>query len=475
MKQKSMVEYAAMKTTIVQRYIGDRAFYRRAVAVTLPVMLQNVVTNFVSLLDNIMVGQTGTASMSGVAVVGQLFFIFYLVIFGTVSGPGIYCAQYWGAGDERSFKAAFRYKLISALLMWALCAAAMSLWGERLVGLYLTGEEDARREVLSYAMGYLRIMLWGMLPYAVSMTYSSTLRETGETAAPMVASWAAVFVNLFLNWVLIFGKLGAPVMGVRGAAAATVISRFCEMGINMLWSHLHKEKLLFTRRMLEGFPASGGFVAELAAKSVPLMLNETLWCLGTAMLMQIFSTRGIEVVAALNIGYVLMDLFNSVAFSIGTAIGIMVGQELGAGEREQAMDTDRKLLFLGVTISVGICLIMLAAAELFPRFYSTTPEIRALASRLICVMALVLPFDCFAHGCYFTMRSGGRTAVTFLFDSVFSWAVIVPTAFMLAHRTELGIVPVYALSMFTVIFKCMIGGVLVHRGYWVNTLTGADR
>ena len=468
-----MIQYAAMKTGIIRRYIGDRAFYRHAMAVTLPIMLQNVVTNFVSLLDNIMVGQTGTASMSGVAVVGQLFFIFYLVIFGTVSGPGIYCAQFWGAGDGRSFKAAFRYKLLSAAALCGLCAAVLILWGRQLVGLYLTGGEAERLEVMGHAMGYMRIMLWSMLPFTVSMVYSSTLRETGRTVPPMVASWAAVFVNLLLNWVLIFGKLGAPSMGVRGAAAATVASRLCEMCINVIWSHALGEKVLFTRRMLEGFPASRAFVLELAKKSVPLMLNETLWCVGMATLMQIYSTRGLEVVAAMNIGNVLMDLFTSVAFSIGTTIGIVVGQELGAGETEKAVDTDRKMLALGVMISIGICVLMMSASELFPRFYNTSPEIRALAARLICVMALVLPFDSFAHGCYFTIRSGGKTAVTFLFDSGFTWVINVPTALLLARCTGLAILPLYALSSSTVIVKCLIGGFMVHKRYWVNVLSGA--
>ena len=466
-----MVKYAAMKNGWVKRYIGDRAFYKRAMTVMVPLMLQNVVTNFVSLLDNIMVGQTGTASMSGVAVVGQLFFIFYLVIFGTVSGPGIFCAQFWGGGDMRSFKAAFRYKLESALVMCLLCIAALALWGRPLVGLYLTGGEETE-EVMGYALGYLRIMLWGMVPFMISMVYASTLRETGRTTVPMVASWVAVGVNLVLNWILIFGKLGAPVMGVRGAAVATVISRFCEMGVNVAWSHIHRGEALFTRRPMEGFPMSGTLLGSIAVKSIPLMINETLWCVGTAALMQIYSTRGLEVVAALNIGYVLMDLFNAVAFSAGTAIGILVGQELGAGETEKAVDTDRKLLTLGVGIALVLCLLLLACSGAFPRFYNTTPEIRRLASRLIRVIALVLPFDCFAHGSYFTMRSGGKTAVTFLFDSGFSWVVNVPVAWCLARFTGLEIVALYALSSFTVVIKCVIGGIMVRGRYWVNTLTG---
>ncbi len=463
-----------MNTAFFKRYIGDRAFYRRVLAVALPILLQNLVTNFVSLLDNLMVGQTGTASMSGVAVAGQLFFIFNLVVFGTVSGPGIFCAQFWGAEDERAFKAAFRYKLFSALALCLLCLGAFALWGRPLCELYLTGEEADRQAVLGCAMDYLRLMLWGMVPYTLSMVYASTLRETGRTFAPMAASWTAVGVNLALNWILIFGRLGAPALGVRGAAIATVISRFVEMGVNMVWSHLRRDEVLFTRRMLEGFPSGWRFIVTLAKKSVPLMLNETLWCVGMATLMQIYSTRGLEVVAALNIAYVLLDLFNAASFSIGTTIGILVGQELGAGELERARETDRRLLALGVFLAACIGVVMLAASGLFPRLYNTTPAIRTLAAQLIRVMALVLPFDTFAAGCYFTMRSGGKTFVTFLFDSVFSWVVNVPVAYALAHCTALPILPVYALSSFTVLAKCLSGAVMVRRGYWINRLSGKD-
>ena len=249
-----------MDRSFIQKWIGDRTFYRRVLAVTLPIMLQNVVTNFVNLLDNIMVGQTGTASMSGVAVVGQLFFIFNLVIFGTVSGPGIFCAQFWGAGDERSFKAAFRYKLATAVVMCLACMSAFLLLGERLIALYITGGAEETASVMGYAKGYLAIMLWGMVPFAVSTAYATTLREADRGLVPMIASWLAVAVNLALNWVLIFGHLGAPAMGVRGAALATVIARFAEMGVNVLWSHRNRDKVLFTRRMLEGAPMGRSFL-----------------------------------------------------------------------------------------------------------------------------------------------------------------------------------------------------------------------
>ncbi len=460
-----------MKSTGIHKIIGDRRFYRRALSVALPIMLQNVVTNFVSLLDNIMVGQTGTASMSGVAIVGQLFFIFNLIIFGTVSGPGIFCAQFWGAGREKSFKAAFRYKLFTAAFMCLVCMGVFALMGRRLIGSYITGGAAESAEVMGYAEGYLRVMLWGMPPFAVSMAYATTLREADRAMVPMAASWLAVAVNLALNWVLIFGKLGAPALGARGAALATVIARFAEAAVNILWSHVHKDKVLFTRNMFDGAPMGRAMFRDITRRSLPLTANEALWCMGTAMLNQIYSTRGITVMAALNIAYVLFDMFTAVAFSLGTAIGIIVGQQLGAGQTEEAVDTDRKLLAMEVGMAALISVVMVMLAWVFPRFYNTSQDVRSLAGRIICVMAAMLPFDCLANGCYFTMRSGGRTLVTFLFDSCFSWVVNVPVAWVLAHRTGLGIVAVYALSVSTVLIKDVVGLALVKKRYWVNTLS----
>ena len=460
-----------LKNQGIGKYIGNRAFYKMVLAVALPIMLQNVVSNFVSLLDNIMVGQTGTAAMSGVAVVGQLMFNYYVIIFGTVSGPGIFCAQFFGAKDGESLRASFRYKLLVALLVGAAVTVLLAFKGEALTLYFLTGEESAKAEVLRYAKAYMDIMLWGMLPFAVSSAYASTLRETGQTVVPMLGSVAAVVVNLFLNWVLIFGKLGAPAMGVVGAAVATVISRLVEMGIDVVWAHTHPDRVLFTKSVFRTFRIRRALLKDVVLRSLPLFVNEFLWSTGTSVITQVYSTKGLVVVAALNIGYVLNDLFQMAAFSIGNTIGIIVGQQLGAGETDKAVDTDRKLIAFCMVI-VAVCAgLMCACAPLFPAAYNTTPEVKKLAAQLILIMAAVMPFSTLAHCSYYTLRSGGKTIVTFLFDSCFMWTVNIPVAWCAAHLTPFGILAVYALSNSTDLIKCVIGCTLVHKRVWVNNLT----
>ena len=216
--------------TFLKKFIGDKAFYKMAIKVTLPIMLQNLITNFVSLLDNLMVGALGTEQMSGVSIVNQLLFIFNLAIFGALSGAGIFTSQFYGKKDDDGIRYTIRYKLGITLLIFLAGIVIFNTLDERLISLYLH-ESDGAGDIaltLSYAQNYLKTMLWGLLPFCVAQIFSSTLRETGETVAPMVAGFIAVAVNCCFNWVLIFGKLGFPALGVEGAAIATITSRYVE-------------------------------------------------------------------------------------------------------------------------------------------------------------------------------------------------------------------------------------------------------
>ena len=217
-------------------------YFRRMLTVAVPIMIQSGVTNFVSMLDNIMVGQVGTLQMSGVSIVNQLMIVFNLCIFGAMSGAGIFTAQFYGKKDSAGVKNTMQYKLIFAFLLTAVGIAAFVTKGDDLIGAYLQGEaaEGERELVASYAAEYLEIMLIGLLPFALSQAYASTLRETSDRVVPMISTVAAVLINFALNYILIFGHLGAPELGINGAAIATVISRFAELGILVVWAHTHK-------------------------------------------------------------------------------------------------------------------------------------------------------------------------------------------------------------------------------------------
>lgn len=461
-----------MSNGFLKKYIGDRDFYRRLLAILLPVLIQNVITNFVSLLDNIMVGRIGTESMSGVAIVNQLLFVFNLCIFGGLSGAGIFTAQFFGRGDKKGVADTVRIKLYIGVISVAVFGTVFFLFGEPLIRLFLhEGEVGLDLEkTLSFGKKYLAVMLMQMIPFALMQVYSSTLRECGETLVPMKAGIAAIFINLGLNYILIFGKLGFPALGVVGAAAATVIARFVECAIVVIWAHLHTDEHSYLKDIYRTIRVPVPLLKKVAVKGAPLLLNEVLWSSGMTVLNQCYSVRGLEVVSAINISSTVSNLFFCAFFATGSTIAIMIGQLLGAGELERALDEDRKLLAFAVALSTVFGALMALLAPVIPKLYNTQEEVRMLATQFLTVVALLMPFHAFTNGSYFTLRSGGRTLITFLFDSTFIWTVNVPVAMILTYATDLRILPIYTAVQCIELVKVVLGVILLKRQGWVNNL-----
>ena len=459
---------------MLKRYIGDRAFYRRVLSFIIPILIQNGITNLVSLLDNIMVGTVGSLPMSGVSITNQLLFVFNLSVFGATAGAGIFCAQFHGSGDVDKVRQTFRFKLLSNLLLTAVGLAIFMTLKTPLINLYLQGEgspADAAA-TLGYSLDYLHVMLWGMLPFALTTVYSSTLRETGKTFVPMLAGIIAVFVNLILNYVLIFGHLGAPAMGVQGAAIATVISRFVELGIVAVWTHLHGAENPYIRGVFRSFHISGQLVGNILRKGTPLLINEFMWGSGTAMLMQCYSTCGLDVVPALNITSTIMNLANVAFMAVGQAVGVLMGQMLGAGKsKKEIWDTHTKLMVIAVASALVCGGLAAALSGVFPGIYNTTDSVRSLATSMILITCAIMPISSYTFATYFTLRSGGQTWITFLFDGCFIWVCSVAVAFVLTRFTGLPILAIYAIVQSLDILRLSLGLYLLRKGTWMRNLT----
>lgn len=460
------------KLTLRECLLGDRAFYRHVLMVVLPIIVQNTLTNVVSLLDNVMVGQVGTLPMSGVAVVGQLLFVYNLAIWGSTSGAGIFGAQFYGRGDMEGVRHTFRFKL---LVSTAITAAAIVLFlaaGTPLIEAYIsadTSPADAAA-TLGYAQGYLRIMLVGLIPFGLTQCYAGTLRESGQTVLPMKASMLAMVVNFVFNALLIFGLGPFPRLGVAGAAIATVLSRFVELGIVVVGAHRSTDRYPFLQGVYRSFAIPRTLVKSIFIRSMPLLLNEMMWGSGQAVLLQCYSVRGIQAVAALNICNTIAQIFNEVFLSLGNATAIVVGQELGADRLTGARRTAWRMLILSLASCVVMGTALAVCAPFIPRIYNTEESIRLLATELIRMAALCMPLYGFSNCEYFTLRSGGKTFITFLFDSCFTWVVSVPMAYCLSRFTGLNIVVIYLFVNGMDIIKCAIGFVLVKKGVWVRNI-----
>ncbi len=454
-----------------QRFIGDRAFYSTVASIVLPIIVQMSVTNLVNLLDNIMVGQLGTAELSGVAVGNQLIFVFNLSIFGGIAGPGIFSAQFFGAGDMEGVRNSLRLKLWISFLLFSVALVAFLGFGPSLVGNFLTGEGDPAdaERMLGFAMQYIHIMLVGFVPFMFTMSYASTLREGGETMLPMKAGIVAVLTNLVGNYVLIFGHLGLPALGVQGAAIATVFSRFVELAI-ILYATRRGTRHQFMHGVLDRVLLPWSFVKAVLKKGAPLLGNEFLWSTGMTTLAQIYSLRGLNVLASYNIASVVNQMFIVVFISIGNAVAVLVGQHLGANRLDQARADVWRLMALSVCLCVFIGGTMALLSPYFPLLYNTTEDVRHLASRFILTMGLFMPTYAISHCCYFTLRSGGSTLITFLFDSMYMWVIHIPLALALTHWTSIPIWWLFPMAEAAGLLKMLLGLHFVRKGVWVRNI-----
>jgi len=462
-----------MLQKLKNRYVGNKRFYRMTLGIAVPIMIQNGISNFVSMLDNIMVGNVSAEQMSGVSIVNQLIFVFNLMIFGAVSGAGIFGAQFFGSGDTKGVRNTFRFKIVSCGLLTALGILIFLGFGDELIRMYLQGEGQAEQieACFYYAKQYLFIMMVGFIPFYVCQCYASTLRENGETILPMVSGIVAVIVNFCFNLVLIFGLLGFPAMGAAGAAIATVISRFVEAGIVMIAVHCKKKKYAFIEGAYKSLYVPGYLVKGILQKGIPLLLNETLWAGGMAFLNQCYSVRGFDVVSAVNISSTIANVFNVSFIAMGSAIGIIIGQMLGAGKTEEAVDADRKLIAFSVVSCLLFAAVLFALSPVFPLIYQEVgPASHAMASSFMRIAACCMPIGAYANAAYFTLRSGGKTFITILFDSCYVWLLVVPLAYCLSRFTDLPIVPLFFCCQFIEIGKCIIGAIMIKSGIWINKI-----
>lgn len=460
---------------MLQRYIGNKAFYRRVMITALPIIAQNLITNFVSLLDNIMVGQLDTAQISAVTIANNnLLFIFNLCLFGGAAGAGIFTTQFYGSQNQDGIRHTCRFKILICLGL-ALVGSAVFLFGsDPLIGLYLQGDGDPElaAQTLTYGRQYLHIMLLGLLPFALSNAYASSLRECGHPTVPMIAGLVAMGVNLVLNYVLIFGNWGAPAMGVAGAAIATVIARYAECAIVIIWTHANPKKNPYAVGLYKRLHIPAPLLRSIIRKGIPVLVNECAWSLGMAILNQCYSVCGLDVLPALSISTTICNLTAVVFRSLGNTSGILIGQLLGAGKpKKEIWDYTNKLFALCVFSGILFGIATAALSGAFPQIYNTTDAVRYLATWLILISAATMPLQAYIFPVFFIMRSGGKTMITFAFDCGSVWLLSIPIAFICSRFTALSIIMIYALCQATDVIKCVIGWLLIKKGSWIQNLT----
>ncbi|MDR2192938.1 MAG: polysaccharide biosynthesis C-terminal domain-containing protein [Treponema sp.] len=455
------------------RRFGSWSFYREALSIALPVMLQQLITSMVSLIDNFMVAGLGDVSMAAVNISNQLTFISIVIINVICGAGGIYLAQYKGAYNRDGMKDSFRFKAlfsqIAALLYFCLCWTIP----EKMIGMMIMGNA-AKAELAAAGVSYLRISAFAIFPMALSMAIGSSFRETGTPKIPLIVSAAATLVNTAGNWLLIYGNMGAPTLGVRGAAAATVIARVIEAAVFLIYVSWKQPDFYASLTTL--LHINKKLVRDIVIRSVMMFLSELSWISSETIMVALYNGRGgAETVAGMAAGNTIANIFYLLFGGIWTVSAVIIGGALGAEKLDEARVKARWIqsgsIIGGIVIAVtgaGV------AALLVPLVFSNlTANARVISLGFIFVILVYMPLWCLLNAQFAISRSGGDAAMGMYADVSVNTLIFVPGAFLLAFFTRLGPVAMFAILKTSDIAKYFVARHFFNKERWVRNLTDA--
>ncbi len=447
------------------KFIGDKAFMKAALVVAVPLMLQQLITGSVNLIDNLMVGQLGDYAIGGVAAVNRYYMIATFGTNGLVAAASIFIAQYYGANDPQHMKQSFRFAIDSAMIVMIVFSFLGAFFPSVIVG-FFTNDPN----VIEFGVNYLRVAALSFLPYGISLAISNSIRSVGETKIPFYISAIAVVVNTILNYCFIFGKFGFPNMGVVGAALATYIARIVELILYLVALKLGDYQ--FKTRVFDLLKMSRHLIERILVKAAPLALNEVLWSFGMAMLYKFYATRGPEVLSGYSIASTVGDLFFILFGGMAAATTVLVAQKLGAGELDKAKDNAYKLLGFSVILSFFFGVMMFLTSFIVPYLYSkVSMEAKYTAVTFLQIQACLFWIYMIVTQCYFILRAGGDMKHTLILDSVFMWTINIPLVAIITYYTNLPIFVLYLIGQSTDVVKMFLAFHLIKKEKWVNNLT----
>jgi len=458
--------------SILKQHFGPWTFYREALAIALPVMMQQFIMSMVSLIDNFMVAGLGDVSMASVNVINHFYFV-YIVIIGAISqAGGIYIAQYKGAGDSEGMKHAFRFKVIFtaalAILVFVLCR----IFSQSMIAVMTTGN-TAQKEIVAVGSVYLRLISWSLLPMAISFAIGTSFREIAKPKVPLIISALATLVNTAGNWILIYGNLGAPRLEVVGAGYATIIARLFEVSAFIFYAS--RVKAPFFVGITRLFHIHRRLIREIFFKSGMIFVSELSWVGSETVMVAMYNRRGgAEVVAGMAAGWTIANIFFLFFGGIWTAVAILVGSRLGAGELDEAR---RRANWLkSGSIAAGIIIALpgaLFSALLIPVvFFNLSAAARGNCLGLVLVILAYLPLWGPLNVQFAISRAGGDAAMGMFADLSVGTFLFIPAAFILSFATSIAPVPMFALVKLTDIVKCLVCRHILNKERWVKNLTG---
>ncbi len=449
--------------------IGNKTFYKNILLIALPIIGYDILTNLLGLIDNVMVGTLGDAAVGGISISSQILFVFNLSTFGLLAGPGVYLSQFSGAKNSKGMAHCVRYKLLIGFVFLLICYVIFFFCSDFLIKSFITKGDVLYDSIFKNAKSYLNIMLWGLPGFIASTVVSTSLREDGHTVIPFVATIGSIIINVILNYIFIFGFGSIESMGVSGAALASSISRYFQLALILLSAFIIRKKISFLHEVFV-FEKNSKLSLEMFFAGLPLFLNEIFWSFGTSYLINIYAQRGSTVLTGVSICQNISNLFLIFATATGVALSIYTGRLLGAKKVEEAYTGVKKFMFFNFCLCLVVMVICVLTARSFVGLYDVNESSKSIAKDLLVVSAIMLPICAINCSSYFTLRAGGVTKITFVFDSIYTWLIPIPVAYILIHFTGLNIIVCYAIVHSLDILKSILGITLVQKRIWIRTI-----
>lgn len=454
----------------LRRYLGSLYFYKYALTIAIPVMVQMFIQSFVSLIDNFMVADLGNIKMSGVNVANQFVFV-YMTALSTLSvAGGIFMSQYNGAKDKEGMRQSYRFKQISMFTL-AIITALISLFApDFLLGALLQTNAD-KIPIAAEGKIYLGIIVLTFIPMSMSTAMASSLREIGCVKPPMYISIAGAFINTVLNYILIYGKLGAPRLETAGAAYATAAARFFELAFFFLY--IKKVKPDFYVGVLDILKIKPDIFKTILKKSGWIFAADMSWAIGETIATAVYNSRGgAEVVAGMAAGWSIANLFFLVFPAVNTSVGVIVGTTLGKNELNEAREQARWLrtgsFFLGGFVGILEACSIFIIPIIFGRL---SLEAQFVTRKLILIIALYMPIWTYQNSQYATARAGGDAVMGIWVDGTVNLLLFGPGMILLAVFTNLDSPTMYGVVKITSIMKAVFAGIMLKKEKWVKNLT----
>ncbi len=443
----------------------DKRFYRLLFSIALPIAVQNLITFMVSMVDTLMVGALGEIQLSAVSIANNLFFVLTILMFGLAGGSNIMISQYWGKGNVKTI-----HKILAIMYRVCLLITGIFIFIAVFLPKYFMGIFTTDKAVIDFGASYLRIVCIGYLFYSITNCTIMMLRSVKTVSISIIVYTASLVVNSILNWILIFGNLGSPELGIRGAAIATVCARITEFSIVLVFMFIYERKIgLKLEHLLK---LDKEILKDYVGLCTPVLCNELLWAIGASMISVIVGRMGTEVVAANSINGVAHQFVTVFIFGMSNATAVIIGNTIGEGKKEKAKEYAYSIGVFSVVMGCISGLMILLIKPFVVNFYNVSYSTKLIAMEIMTVTSGIIVFQSLASNFMMgVLRGGGDAKFVLINDLIFMWLVAIPGGFFVAFVLELPVALVFLVIKCDEILKSLTSVYRVISGKWVNDVT----